>query len=175
LERVNIFVLKKKKTVNVIADRIHIIGSVASGKSTLARNLSKDMDITHYELDNIMWERMEKGDRRRSEEERVAILDSIVRRESWIVEGVHHQEWMRESLEQSNLIIFLDTTKKIRTFRIIKRFIEEKAGLKQGNYKQTFHMLMKMFKWSRRFENEEKETILRLLKPYRCKVKIMKI
>lgn len=163
---------RKKESIN--SKRIHIIGSVASGKSTLARKLSDDMNIAYYELDNIMWERREKGDRRRSEEERTAILHSIVYQESWIVEGVHHQEWMRESLEQSDLIILLDTPKQKRTFRIIKRFIEEKAGIKKGNYKQTLHMLMKMFEWSRRFENEEKETILRLLKPYHSKVKIMK-
>ncbi|XXM71057.1 AAA family ATPase [Lysinibacillus sphaericus] len=154
--------------------RIHITGSVASGKSTLARKLYEDMNIAHYELDNIMWERGENGDRRRSEEERTAILHSIVSQDSWIVEGVHHQEWVRESLEQSDLIIFLDTPKQKRTYRIIKRFIEEKAGIKKGNYKQTIHMLMKMFEWSRRFENDEKETIFGLLKPYESKVKIMK-
>jgi adenylate kinase family enzyme len=164
-----------KKKLKGIGDvkRIHIIGSVASGKSTLARNLYEDMNIAHYELDNIMWERGKNVDRRRSEEERRVILSYIVSQDSWIVEGVHHQEWMWESLEQSDLIIFLDAPKQKRTYRIIKRFIEEKAGLRKGNYTQTFHMLLKMFEWSRRFENEEKETILRLLKPYDSKVKIM--
>ncbi|OIU72608.1 DNA topology modulation protein FlaR [Rossellomorea aquimaris] len=156
-----------------VVKRIHIIGSVASGKSTLARKLCEDMNIAHYELDNIMWERGKNGDRRRSEEERRTILSSIVSQDSWIVEGVHHHEWMWESLEQSDLIIFLDTPKQKRTYRIIKRFIEEKAGLRKGNYKQTIHMLLKMFEWSRRFENEEKETIIRLLKPHDSKVKVM--
>jgi adenylate kinase family enzyme len=164
---------KKLKGIGVVK-KIHIIGSVASGKSTLARKLSEEMNIAYYELDNIMWERRKKGDRRRTEEERMAILHSIVSQKSWIVEGVHHQKWMRESLEQSDLIIFLDTPKQKRTFRIIKRFIEEKTGIKKGNYKQTIHMLRKMFEWSRRFENEEKETILGLLKPYNSKVDIRK-
>ncbi|MGR3764352.1 DNA topology modulation protein FlaR [Rossellomorea sp. NS-SX7] len=156
------------------ARKIHIIGSVASGKSTLARKLSRNLNIPYYELDNIMWERGADGDRRRPEEERSEMVHSIVRTDSWIVEGVHHQGWMVESLVQSELIIFLDTPKRTRTIRIIKRFIEEKSGLKKGNYKQTFSMLMKMFQWNHRFENEDKINIRRLLEPYHNKVKVLR-
>ncbi|WP_254871086.1 DNA topology modulation protein FlaR [Bacillus sp. Marseille-Q1617] len=162
------------KDKKISARKIHIIGSVGSGKSTFARQISQNMKIPYYELDNIMWERREKGDRRRPEEERMAMVHAIVRTDSWIVEGVHHQGWMLESLVQSDLIIFLDTPKPKRIFRIIKRFIEEKTGLKKGNYKQTLPMLMKMFKWNHQFEINDKENICRLLKPYYQKVKVMR-
>lgn len=35
--------------------RIYIIGSVASGKTTLARTLSKKLNIKAYELDNVVY------------------------------------------------------------------------------------------------------------------------
>ncbi|MGM0845159.1 MAG: shikimate kinase [Bacillota bacterium] len=37
--------------------KIHIIGSVGSGKSTLGRKMSSEMDIPLYELDNVVWQR----------------------------------------------------------------------------------------------------------------------
>lgn len=54
-----------------IPNKIHIIGSVGSGKTTLARELSSKLNIPFYELDNVMWKRYESGDIRRTEEGRV--------------------------------------------------------------------------------------------------------
>ena len=39
--------------------KIHIIGSVASGKTTLAKELSRKLAIPYYELDNVVWKRSE--------------------------------------------------------------------------------------------------------------------
>lgn len=46
--------------------KIHIIGSVGSGKTTLARTLSSHLNIPFYELDNVVWKRFQSGDVRRS-------------------------------------------------------------------------------------------------------------
>jgi adenylate kinase family enzyme len=54
----------------IIPNKIHIIGSVGSGKTTLARNLSRKYSIPYYELDNVVWKRHNAEDKRRSEEER---------------------------------------------------------------------------------------------------------
>ncbi|WP_346725815.1 hypothetical protein [Alteribacter keqinensis] len=43
--------------------KIHIIGSVRSGKTTLAKKLAKKTGIPHFELDNVVWERHQSGDR----------------------------------------------------------------------------------------------------------------
>ena len=50
--------------------KLDIIGSVASGKTTLARKLSAQYQIPFYEKDNIVWERTPHGDKRRNPEER---------------------------------------------------------------------------------------------------------
>jgi adenylate kinase family enzyme len=70
--------------------KIHVIGSVGSGKTTLARKLSAQLAVPHYELDNVVWERRPHGDRRRTEKERDALLQEIIASDSWIIEGVHH-------------------------------------------------------------------------------------
>ena len=71
--------------------RIHIIGSVGSGKTTLAKELSHHFQTPHYELDNVVWERLGTEDRRRTEDERDKILFEIVKKECWVIEGVHHK------------------------------------------------------------------------------------
>lgn len=49
--------------------KLDIIGSVASGKTTLAREISMKYQIPFYEKDNVVWERTPKGDRKRCSEE----------------------------------------------------------------------------------------------------------
>lgn len=50
--------------------KIDIIGSVASGKTTLAKRISKKYGVSYYEKDNIVWKRTANGDVKRSPEER---------------------------------------------------------------------------------------------------------
>ncbi|QED46285.1 P-loop NTPase family protein [Cytobacillus dafuensis] len=136
----------------IIPTKIHIIGSVGSGKTSLARELSYKLNIPFYELDNVVWERHKSGDIRRTEEEREGYLNTIIHSEAWIVEGVHTEEWVANSFPHAELIIFLDTNYSVRTYRIIKRFALQKLGFEKSNYKPTIKIFFKMFKWNRYFE-----------------------
>ena len=53
--------------------KIQIIGSVGSGKTTLAKKISEKLAIPYYEIDNIIFERHPTGDIRRSDEEIITI------------------------------------------------------------------------------------------------------
>ncbi|MBS6452616.1 hypothetical protein [Eshraghiella crossota] len=46
--------------------KIDIVGSVASGKTTLSRKISKEFNIPHYEKDNVVWKRTPSGDVKRT-------------------------------------------------------------------------------------------------------------
>ncbi|BDH61828.1 DNA topology modulation protein FlaR [Lysinibacillus sp. PLM2] len=157
-------------------NRIHIIGSVGSGKTTLARTLSTKSKVQHYELDNVVWKRERSGneirDIRRSDEERDEYLNNIVNLNVWIIEGVHHK-WVTPSLDNADLIIFLDTKYSIRIVRIIRRFILQKLGIEKANYKPTFKMFKQMFRWNAYFENESKQEILDILSQYNEKLIIL--
>ena len=67
--------------------KLDIIGSVASGKSTLAREISEKYQVPFYEKDNIVWKRTPNGDKKRNSEERDRIFKEIIESENWIVEG----------------------------------------------------------------------------------------
>ncbi|CDQ20046.1 Adenylate kinase [Halobacillus karajensis] len=136
-----------------IPKKIHIIGSVGSGKTTLAKEMSSKFYIPYYELDNVVWKRLNSGDIRRTEQEREEYLNSIIQLESWIIEGVHNEDWVSNCFHNADLIIFLDTRYSIRTYRIIKRFLKQKLRLEKSNYEPTLQIFFKMFKWNRYFEN----------------------
>lgn len=129
-----------KKT---IYKRIHIIGSVGSGKTTLAKEISSWLDIPYYELDNVVWIRHKSGDIRRTEQERKEYLKSILQSDNWIIEGIHNEDWVSDCFNSADLILFLDTKYSFRTYRIIKRFLKQKLRIEKANYKPTLDIFLK--------------------------------
>ncbi|MGE7997490.1 hypothetical protein ACQKOF_02175 [Lysinibacillus sp. NPDC093190] len=79
-------------------------------------------------------------------------MNDIILTKAWIIEGVHNEDWVAQSFSNADLIIFLDTNYFIRIFRIIKRFTLQKLGMEKSNYKPTFSIFIKMFRWNRYFE-----------------------
>lgn len=154
-------------------NKIHIIGSVGSGKTTLARSLSARLNLPHHELDNVVWKRTDTGDIRRSEKERNEFLKSIINTDSWIIEGVHY-EWVAESFEKADMIIFLDLSYRKRKYRIIRRFILQKLGVEKANYAPTLEIFRKMFVWNRYFEEKSRQEIITMLGEYQNKLYIVK-
>jgi adenylate kinase family enzyme len=160
--------------IKMIPKRIHIIGSVGSGKTTLAKELSSKLHIPYYELDNVVWIRDETGDIRRTEQEREEYLNSIIKSESWIIEGIHNEDWVRNCFQRADLIIFLDTNYSVRTYRIIKRFLKQKLRLEKSNYKPTFEIFLKMFKWNRYFEELGKVNFFNKYANHKDKIEVVK-
>lgn len=159
---------------NMAPKKIRIIGSVGSGKTTLARKLSSELDIPYYELDNVVWKRHKSGDTKRTEREREEHLNSIIQTEHWIIEGVHSEDWVSSSFHHAELIIFLDTQYQIRTYRMIKRFLKQKLGLEKSNYNPSWRIFFSMFKWNRDFENVEKIKFFNNYRALKGKIKITK-
>ncbi|WP_422124407.1 AAA family ATPase [Planococcus sp. X10-3] len=156
-----------------IPKRIHIIGSVGSGKTTLAKKLSAQWHIPCYELDNIVRERLETGDVMRTQEKRDAYLADIIRTDSWIVEGVHHK-WVLPSFQKADVIVFLDIDIATRRRRIIKRYFRQKTGLEKANYNPTLEILKRLYNYNTVFEYERKPKILEMLRPCESKLVILK-
>lgn len=148
-------------------ERIYIIGSVASGKSTLARRLSRRTGVRAYELDQVVYSRLPKK-RKRTPAEQQALLDKIDAAGPWIIEGTYRRS-CHCVLERAERIIFLDTPLAIRRRRILTRFLKQRLKLERCHYAPTFRMLRNMYAFTRSFERGRPE-LMAMLARYEDKV-----
>ncbi|EAE9669652.1 DNA topology modulation protein [Listeria monocytogenes] len=138
--------------------KIRIIGSVGSGKTTLAKKLSEWQQIDYFETDRIVWKR-EETEVRRTDNEKIAVLNKILQQENWIIEGVHLEAWVDESFDQADVIIFLNLPKKQIHSQLIKRQIKQLLRLEAAHYQVKLNMLNKMFYWDDLFDQRTKPLI----------------
>jgi len=147
--------------------KILIIGSVASGKTTLSKKLSKKINIKRYEIDLIVHD--DKNNYKRTYQEQLDIIKNINKNKDWIIEGTLRNN-LDILLEMSDKIIWINNKKIVRDFRIITRFIKQKLKIEKSYYKSNLKMLKSMFKWNREFN---KIKFQKRIKKYKDKLIIL--
>lgn len=149
--------------------KIYIIGGSGSGKTYLANKLSKKHNIEHYDLDDLQWDN--KADFygvKRNPDERQAMLQEILNKEKWIIEGVYYK-WCKQCFDDADKIYLLEVPRPTYRYRIIKRFIRRKLGLERGK-KETFKSLKNLLKWADSYNDNDMPEIKKLIAPYTDKV-----
>ena len=149
--------------------KIHIIGGPGSGKTWLEKQLSHKYNVPTFDLDDIFWDR--HADRygiKAAPQKRDADLDAILKRNSWIIEGVYYS-WLIPSFQLSDRIIVLGTSMRLRDIRIIKRFIKKKTGLTESK-KESLSDLWNLLKWNHGFDNNNLKPALRIIDSFQEKV-----
>lgn len=150
--------------------KILIVGIVASGKTTLARKLSKLLDIKHYEIDSVVHD--DVNNVKRSEAEQKKIFKKIDKNSSWIIEGT-----LRKHLfylcDMADKIIYLDIPVNLRKKRIFTRFVRQLFGIEKCNYTVNLKMLKLMYKWTNDFEKDKNSFEEKLFK-YKDKIIVVK-
>ncbi len=150
--------------------KIYIIGSVGSGKTTLAKRLSRELNINYYELDNVTWEHNPNGnDRRRTSKEIIEIFEKIINQKDWIIENVGKDIYSL-AYKRANTIIYIDLPKRILYKRIIYRWIKQKLKLYPSPMKPTLGALKQMLLWAKR---EKQDSKLKKLHKYNNKIVIL--
>ncbi len=118
-------------------NRIYILGTVGSGKSSLAKRLSAILGIKAYDLDDIYWK---KGyGIKRGEAERTRRFTRLCNRKKWIIEGVY-SAWIEEGIKRSDMVVLLDIPLHSLIWRITKRYLLREKSRKMGQqrYKGSF-------------------------------------
>lgn len=149
--------------------KIYILGSVGSGKTTLAKKLSKDLDVNHYELDNVVWKYNPNGDIRRTEEEIKEIFSKILEQDNWIIENVE-RNYFDKAYDLADTIIYLKLSRLTLYKRVIVRWIKQNLKIEKTTYKTDFQMLKQMLMWVDKEINDSK---LNKLELYMDKVTIL--
>ena len=128
--------------------KIHIIDCSGIGKTYFAKKLSNKYNIPHYDLDNIYWDNSsEKYGLKTEFEKRDNLLQNILEKDAWIVEGIYYK-WLEQSFKDADIIYILDLPKYIYKFRIIKRFIKRKLKL-EVTKKRNIEIFNKFIKMDR--------------------------
>lgn len=125
-------------------NKIYIIGPVGSGKTTLAKFLSKKYNIKHYELDKIVWN--DNIGVKRNKEEINILFNKILKKKSYILEDVGRNIFIDGRIK-SDIIYYIKLNKIRLYYRIIKRWIKQKLNLEHYNYKPTIKSLIDMITW----------------------------
>lgn len=149
--------------------KIHIIGGPGSGKTFLADQLSKQLGIPHFDLDDLQWDNAANDyGTKRNPQEREALLNQILHREDWIIEGVYHA-WCGRCFEDADRIYVLKVPQYQYRYRIIRRFIRRKLGLEKGK-RESLKSLVRLLQWADRYQQVNLPEIRRILAPYAFKV-----
>ncbi|MBR0210859.1 MAG: AAA family ATPase [Oscillospiraceae bacterium] len=148
--------------------KIRIIGGPGSGKTTLARRLSREMGIPHYDLDELQWRNTGDYGIKRDAVERERLLSEIMAREDWIIEGVYYA-WCGETFASADRIYLLTVPRRVYRYRLIRRFIRRKLGREPGK-RESLGSLRELLQWADKFQQVNLPAIREILAPVWDKV-----
>lgn len=138
--------------------KIFIFGGIGSGKTSLAKEISRKLNLPYYSTDNLIfnsnWERV-------SNKERDNKLKKIIKSNKWIIEGTHKREWILPAFKKADFVVILSISKFILIKRIISRHIKRKFK------KEPANNLLELVKWAYKYQKDDFPIYLNLVKDYK--------
>lgn len=154
--------------------KIHIIGGSGSGKTYIAEELSRILDIPRYDLDSIFWDHsMKQYGIKNDPQKRDELLNEIFHNDSWLIEGVYYG-WLNQSFLEADYIFVLMPNVYLRDVRIIKRYIKRKLTSEPSFKNETIRSIYELLKRNHNYDRDNLPKALQMLKMYSNKVFILK-
>jgi len=100
-------------------NRVMVLGSAGSGKSTLSQKLGPILGLPVIHLDQHYWKPNWVGT---PNEEWDEVVLELTMREQWIIDG-NYSRTIDKRMERADLIIFLDMPRWLCLYRVLKRRI----------------------------------------------------
>ena len=142
--------------------KIYIIGSPGSGKTTLAKVLSKRYNIKHYELDCIVYDD-NNNHRKRTKEEIEKLFSTILKNKSFIIEDVGRNKF-KKGREICDKIYYIKLNKGRIYKQMISRWFKQRLGKEKYNYPPTIHQFFETIKDVKNYSKIEKTRLSELNK-----------
>lgn len=144
-------------------EKVMIIGSGGSGKSTFARSLGEVTGLPVYHLDAIFWKPNWEPTPRDEMDE---LQTKLVREDKWIIDG-NYGRTLEIRLQEADTVIFFDLPRYITIYRIFKRRIQyhgkTRPDLNEGCPEQLDWQFVK---WVWNFRRDKRPGIMEKLKAY---------
>jgi len=127
--------------------RIYLLGGSSSGKTTLAKTISRKLQIKKYTLDDFVINQIhiQKGKIDLfSSDEYLPEVKKLIKQNSWIIEG---NTFIKQIANRADLIIYLQIGLISALFRIIKRFItNENQQREKFGIRNNLNLVINIFK-----------------------------
>ncbi|NJH80536.1 AAA family ATPase [Staphylococcus hyicus] len=104
-----------------MVQRIVIMGSPGTGKSTLAYRIAQHTGLPLYHMDALFWE----GNQTTSEEALRTRLNHVISKDTWIIDG-NYKDTLEMRIQRADLVIWLRAPKWKCIMRVIYRFVTDK-------------------------------------------------
>ena len=140
--------------------RIAIIGSGGSGKSTLSKKLAAKLNLPLYHLDSLHWK---AGWVPTPAAEWDQLLAELIAQKEWIIDG-NYGRTMDMRLREADTIIYLDYPTRISLFRAIKRRFQYKGRTRPDMAAGCEEKLdLNFVKWIWRYRRDQRPKIIKKL------------
>ena len=138
------------------ANKISIIGGSGTGKTTLAENLGKKLNLPVCHIDGIHhlpnWQIRDK-------DERDKIILEKIKKEKWIIDGTYRST-LSERLKNSDLVIYLDFSSIAQAKGVLRRVIKHKGEEKKEIPGCKEQMTLKFFIWVLKWRKNHRKEII---------------
>lgn len=150
-----------------LPDKIYIIGGSWSGKSSLAKKISKIKNIPHFELDDIL--RSKKYIEKLAQEKRISVVHSLLEKNKKRIIDWFALDRADECYKKSDLVIVLNVSKFTVAWRLIKRYLTK---VMHWDFTQTFRWLLWLIQRAMTYQNPKSTHSFRRqiedCKKYKC-------
>lgn len=141
-------------------NRLWITGAMCSGKSSLAREISKRLEIPLLSLDDITY-KANFREKYPELESRIKLVSFILENREWVIEGSQKRSWVESGLQFADKVFIVSLNKRVRMTRFLKKHIKEM--LNGNSPKEGF---AKKLGWVWNYEELDFQRYIELCKRY---------
>lgn len=144
-------------------NKILIVGTGGSGKTTLGKKIGKILRIESISTDDL---RYSKDFKKNFSKEKVDNeIKKVISRKQWIIDGVYNESYILPIVKKADLILILKSSRLSLVHRIMKREIKRRKSIPN---------IINLLYWSQKFKNHNEKAHTYLTKKYNKKVIVLR-